>query len=169
MSKTEENLNTHDSDIGYFVEVNLNYPDKIKEKTKDFPFAPENKICNRNDFSDYMKKIKPDTYTQTRKILCHWSDKKNYLIQYRVLKFYVRHGMVVEIFYDIVSFKQSKWLEKYISFITQKLNKAKNEFERKFYKLPKFSIYGKTMENVRSRIRLELFEKDDITKFIKQQ
>ena len=35
-------LNTpDDSKIGYFVEVHLNYPDNIKEKTKNFPFALE--------------------------------------------------------------------------------------------------------------------------------
>ena len=34
-----ENLNTpDDADIGYFVEVDLKYPDDIKEKTKNFPF-----------------------------------------------------------------------------------------------------------------------------------
>ena len=32
-----------DNDIAYFIEVDLKYPDKIKEKTKHFPFAPENK------------------------------------------------------------------------------------------------------------------------------
>ena len=42
--KLEEILNTpDDSDIVYFIEVDLNYPDNIKEKTKQFPFAPENK------------------------------------------------------------------------------------------------------------------------------
>ena len=30
-----------DSEIGYFIEVNLRYPDNIKEKTKNFPFCPE--------------------------------------------------------------------------------------------------------------------------------
>ena len=40
----ENRLNTpDDSDIGYFAEVNLKYPDNIKEKTKNFPFAPVNK------------------------------------------------------------------------------------------------------------------------------
>ena len=35
-------LNTDDdSDIGYFVEVDLRYPDNKIEQTKDFPFAPE--------------------------------------------------------------------------------------------------------------------------------
>ena len=32
-----------DSDIGYFIEVDLKYPDNIKYKTRNFPFAPENK------------------------------------------------------------------------------------------------------------------------------
>ena len=37
-------LNTSDdSEIGYFLEVDLKYPDNIKEKTKYFPFCPENK------------------------------------------------------------------------------------------------------------------------------
>ena len=31
-----------DSDIGYFIEVDIKNPDDIKQKTKNFPFAPEN-------------------------------------------------------------------------------------------------------------------------------
>ena len=42
-----------------------------------------------------------------------------------MLKFYVRHGMVVQKIHEIISFKQSRWLESYISFNTQKRNKAK--------------------------------------------
>ena len=56
-----------DSKIGFFTEVDLKYPDNIKEKTKDFPFASENKNFNPDHFSDYMKTIKPDTYTQIKK------------------------------------------------------------------------------------------------------
>ena len=42
--KLEDILNTPDySDIGYFIEVDLNYPDNIKEKTQNFPFAPVKK------------------------------------------------------------------------------------------------------------------------------
>ena len=52
-----------------------------------------------------------------------------------MLKFYVRHGMVVEKIHEIISFKQSKWLESYNSFNTQKRNKAKNDFEKDFFKL----------------------------------
>ena len=51
------------SDIGYFIEIDLTYPDNIKEKTKNFPFAPENRKINPDDLSEYMKEIIPDTYT----------------------------------------------------------------------------------------------------------
>ena len=63
-----------------------------------------------------MKEIKSDTYTQTKKVNCDWSDKKNYSVHYRMLKFYVRHGMVVDKVHETISFKQSKWLEKYMEF-----------------------------------------------------
>ena len=81
-----------------------------------------------------MKKIKHDTFNRTKKLMCDWSDKKNYFIHYRMLKFYVRHGMKAEKVHSVISFKQSKWLEKYTSFITQKGNKAEKEFEKDFYK-----------------------------------
>ena len=44
--------------------------------------------------------------------MCDWTDKKNYLVHYKMLKFYVRHGMMVDRIHEIISFKQSKCLEK---------------------------------------------------------
>ena len=166
----EDILNTpDDSDIGYFIEVDLTYPDNIKEKTKNFPFAPENKKINPDTFNDYMKEIKPDNYTSTEKLICDWSDKKNYLVHYRMLKFYIKHGMIIDKVYNIISSKQNKWLEKYISFNTQKRNKAKNDFEKDFYKLLNNAFYGKTMENVRNRLKIKFIKKEDYREKIKQQ
>ena len=111
-----------------------------------------------------MKKIKPKNCTKAKKLICCWTDKKKYLVHYRMLKLYVRHGMVVDNTHKIISFKQSKWLEKYINFNTQKRNKAKNDFEKNFYKLLNDAFYGKTMENVRNRLNLEFNKKDDYRK-----
>ena len=47
-----------------------------------------------------MNKMKPDTYTQIKKIICDWTDKKKYLLHYRMLKFFVKYGMLVEKFHD---------------------------------------------------------------------
>ena len=119
--KLEDILTTpDDSDIGYFIEVDLIYPDKIKEKTKKIAFTPVKKKLNPDNFSDYMKSIKPDTYSQTKKLICDWSDRKKYLVHYRMLKFYNSHGMIVEKVHSVISFKQSMWLERYICFNTQK-------------------------------------------------
>ena len=117
---------------------------------------------NPYDFSDYMKEIKPDTYTQTKKMICDWFDKKNYLVHYRMLKFYVRQGMIIEKVHNVISFNQSWWLEKCISFNTQKRNKAKNDFQKNFYKVLKNAFYGKTMENVRNRLKIKSIKKDVI-------
>ena len=58
MKKLEEILNTPDnSDIGYFVQVVLRYHQDTKKKTKNFPFAPENKLILKDKYNDYMKKI----------------------------------------------------------------------------------------------------------------
>ena len=90
-----------------------------------------------------MRKIKPKNYTKSKKLICDWTDKKRFLIHYRMLKFYVRHGMIVKKIYEIISFKQTKWLEKFISFMTQKRNRAKNDFEKDFFKLHVNAAFGK--------------------------
>ena len=169
MNKLDEILNTSDdSNFDLFIELDLRYPDNIEEKTKNFQFCPQNKICNKNEYSDYMKKIKPDTYTQNKKLIFDWTDKKKYLILYRMLKFYVRHGMLVEKTHEKISFKKSKWWEKYKNFKTQKRNRAKNEFESDFYKLLNNFFYGKTMEYILNRLRLDFFLKCEGKKIIKR-
>ena len=116
-----------------------------------------------------MKEIKPDNFIQTKKLICDWSDKKNYLVYYRMLKFYIRHGMIIDKFHNIISFRQNKWLEKYINFITQKRNQAVNDFEKDFYKLLNNAFYGKMMENVRNRLKIKIIKKDNYRKIIKQR
>ena len=128
-----------------------------------------NKKINPESFSDYMKVIIPDAYTQNKKFLSDCSDKKNYLIHFRMLKFYVRHGMIVDKVHDVISFKQSGWLEKYINFNTQKRNQAVNDLEKDFYKLLNNAFYGKTLENVRSLSKIKFVKKDDYREIIKQQ
>ena len=91
-----------------------------------------------------MNEIKPDNYTQCKKLICDWTDKKNYLIHYRMLKFYIKHGMVVDKVHEIISFKQSKWLNKYIDFHAKKRALAINDFQIKFHKdMPNKFLWAK--------------------------
>ena len=63
--------------------------------------------------------------------------------------------------YNIVSFKQKEWLKEYIDFNTVKRTKAKNDFEKDFFKLMNNAVFGKTMENVKNRMNLHLTTCDD--------
>ena len=140
-----------------------------KKKIKNFPFCPENKISPLDNFSRHMKDMKPVNYTQNKKLIYDWTDKKNYFLHHRMLKFYLRHGMVVDKVHELISFRQSKWLEKYINFIRQERILAKNDLEKIFYKLRSNAFYRKTMENGRNRIKLELIKKDDNEKVNEQR
>ena len=93
-----------------------------------------------------MKTIKPESYTKARNLICNYTDQKNYLIHFRRLKFYVRRGMIVDKTHEKISFKQSKWLEKYTSFNIRKRNKTKNEFRKDFYNIFNNAFYGKAMK-----------------------
>ena len=77
--------------------------------------------------------------------------------------------MIVDKVHNVISFKQSRWLEKYINFITQKTNRAKSGFEKDLYKLLSNAFYGKTMKNDHNQMKIEFIKKDDTDKFIKQQ
>ena len=51
--------------------------------------------------------------------------------------------MIVEKIHEIISFKRSKWFAKFIEFNTQKRKRAKNDFEKDFFKLLVNAAFGK--------------------------
>ena len=164
IDKLEDILKTPEgSDIGYFVEVDLRYLDKKKIKQKISHLLLKIKLFLKKNI-ETIQKIQPKKRTKSKILICVWSDIMNYFLHYRLLKFFVRYGMLVDKIHEILSFIRSKWLEKCINFNTQRLNRAKNEFEIDFYNLLKNAFYGKTMEIVRNRLRLECIKKDDYKK-----
>ena len=133
------------------------------------PFCPENKTSPQDNICDYMNEMKPNKCTQNRIVVGDWTDNKNYLTLYRMLKRYGRHGMVVREVHEKNPFRQSKWLEKYISLNTQKTHLAVNDFEKDFYKILNNTFYGKALENDSNRIKIEFIRKGDNQRNIKQQ
>jgi hypothetical protein len=148
-------LNTpKDSDIGYILEVDLEYTDKVS--TVKFPLAPEHASAVLEDLSDYQKNLNGNKEPKTKKLMLTVKDKKEYVIDYRNLQFYLKHGMTLKKVHRIMSFEQKPWLKKYIEQNTNKRTLATTTFEKDIYKLLNNAFFGKTMENVRKRQNIEL-------------
>ena len=45
------------SDTGYFLEVDLEYPNKLHELHNDYPLAPEKRAISSDTLSKYCKKL----------------------------------------------------------------------------------------------------------------
>ena len=56
----------------------------------------------------------------------------------------------------MLKFKQPDWMKEYIDFNTEKITNAANSFEKYFFKLMINSVYGKTMENIQTKISLNV-------------
>ena len=116
-----------------------------------------------------MMTNKPEKYKPTEKLIMDQKNKRRYFLHYRNLKFYIRHAIRILNVHTVYKFKQSPWPAKYIKYNTEQRSKAKTEFERPFYKLMNNSFYGKTIENIRKRLNLDLIEKSDTHRILNRQ
>lgn len=88
-------------------------------------------------------------------------DKERYVLHYKNLELYLSLGMRLKKIHRVLEFSEKPWLGAYIDFNTKMRSKAKNDFEKDFFKLMDNSVFGKTMENLRLRCNIQLVTRKD--------
>ena len=125
-------------EIGYILEVDLDYPKGLHDDHSDYPLAPEHLTINK-----------------CRKLTPNLQHKLNYIVHIDNLQYYISKGLVLKKIHRVVKFNQSAWLKPYIEKNSKLRQMAKNEFEKDYYKLLNNAFYVKTMENVRDRVNVQ--------------
>ena len=103
-----------ESDEGYFLEVDVQYLEKLHELHNDLPFLPE-----RMKIEKFIK------------LVANLHDKNKYVIHIRNLKQVLNHALVLK---KVIKFNQNAWLKPDIDMNTDQNNKkSKNGFEKDFF------------------------------------
>ena len=153
LNKSDNSLN------GYFLEVDLNYPEELHDIHNNYPMAPEKIKIEDDMLSPYCSEIKRKYDIKTggiNKLAPNLMSKKNYGVHYKNLQYYLSQGLILKKVHRILEFKQSDWMKPYIDFNTQKRKEATNEADKNLFKLLNNAVYGKTMENMRKRIKIRI-------------
>ena len=123
------------SDVGYVLEVDLKYHNKLHELQNDYPLAPEKRTVTNDILSNYCKSIadKYDTKVgDIKKLIPNLGNKNKYVLHYKNLQLYLPSGMKLTKIHRVLNFKQSDWMKKYFDFNTKKRMCATNDFEKYF-------------------------------------
>ena len=122
-----------ESSIGYILEVDLKYPDKLHVLHNDYPLAPEKIGIPYDMLSDSYKRI-ADEYEikvgEVEKLVPNLGEKTDYVLHYRNIQLYLSLGMKLTKIHKVLKFKQSDGMDKYIDFNTEKRTNAANSFEK---------------------------------------
>ncbi len=141
-----------DADYGYFLEVDLSYPEELHEYFDEFPPGPERKApgslspFQRSLLAEDIRAQNPKLFPEAvearveakkpaTKLIATLEKKTKHICHYRLLKKYVELGMKVDRVRQVIRFAQSPWMESFITQNSDLRKDARNEFEKEFYKL----------------------------------
>jgi len=147
---------------GYCLRVDLHYPPAVQDATQDYPLAAEQADVEFEMFTPFMKQqwakrcemresAAACGYKKERKLLMSVSDKKDYVVHFKLLKFYLKMGLQLMQVHSVIKFKQAAIFRDYIDHNSALRQAATDDFSKDMYKLLNNSLFGKTMENVRGR------------------
>ena len=149
------------SESGYIIEVDLEYPSELHDEHNDFPLAPENLTIDKSMISEYSNDPGTVNEKHTTKLVGSLLKKENYVCDYRILMYYVSKGMKVTKVHRVIEFREKDWMGNYIIKNNTLRTHASTEFERDLFKLMNNAVFGKTIENVYKYVNVKLVTSEE--------
>ena len=112
-----------EAEIGYILDVDLEYPAELHERHNDYPLAPEKIEITPEMLGEYQQHLKEDLKykpARVKKLVPNLWDKDKYPIHYCNLKLYLALGMRLKKIHRVLQFKQRAWLKPSIELNTQR-------------------------------------------------
>ena len=140
-----------DSDHGYYIVFDIDYTNECKERTEQLALMPNKRKINDNELgylrSSFTDRQREKSKARSEKLILDQNNKTEYMVQYRMLKFYVKMGVKVTKTHRVIKFKQDYICIDYIQNNTNKRATAKTEAEKDVRKLMSNSLYGRMCMN----------------------
>lgn len=91
---------------------------------RDLPSVVENIAVEKDWLSPYnvklVEQLDSEHFSATEKLVPYLGQRKDYIIHYQELQYYIKLGMVVDEVSKFLSLDQTNWLTPYIAFNTEK-------------------------------------------------
>lgn len=147
-----------DFHIGYRIECDLHVPLDLHDYFNDLPLAVSQFTCTEKMLSHYTLNMRQQqNQTSFAKMLIpNLFDKSKFICDYRLLKRFVKYGLIIKKVYRILSYRQDYVVREYVTMLTEMRKQAKTTYERDLFKLLSNSLYGTFLQNQRGYVKRDI-------------
>jgi hypothetical protein len=179
-----------DSEKGFVLEVDLFYPSHLHLAHSSLPLAPHQLDIDESILSPFAKKclqeLKGTDKHKSKKLVSTFLPRIKYVVDSKSLALYLNLGLQLTYIHRVITFKQSNFLQKYISYCTLKRKNSISSFKKRLWKLfansvsaiyvhilwhnlclYSFQVYGKFIQNVRNYLECKIVNNEqDFVHFV---
>lgn len=149
-----------DSEVGFTYEVDGFFPEEYHNYLQDLPPLPHKQAVNSVMVSQYYKDtmayygLKHDN--KTPKLLASLLPRKNYIVDYRVLRQAEDLGFEITKVHRVCQYTQKPWTKDYVQYNTLSRKFATTQQAQDYFKLKINAGYGKMIQNTRKHKKVEM-------------
>ena len=154
-------------DKGYLLEVDVAYPKELHIVQRYLPFLQDKMSKRHKEYEYKMSNLVKKAYKKVYKtfnithdpeykLIATVQEKNKYVMNISTIKQAQKLGLKSKKVHRAIESTKSDLLKPYIDKNTRLRKRAKNGFEKDFFKLMNNSIFGKMIENVRKRSEIKL-------------